>query len=200
VLCAVSILKGVPAWREASGEGWATCEYSMLPAATRPRQERDGRRGPPSGRSVEIQRIIGRALRAAIDLAAIPGITLQIDCDVLDADGSTRTAAITGAYVALRDAVAKGLDSGILPGNPLVRQIAAVSVGVVDGRPLLDLAYEEDSRAEFDCNVVGARDGALIEVQGTAEHGTIDRPRFDALLDLAAKGLAGLFRIQDGAV
>ena len=171
----------------------------MLPAATDPRQAREGRRSLPPGRSVEIQRLIGRALRAVLDLNSLPDLTIQIDCDVLDADGSTRAAAITGAYVALSEAIAHAMERGELPCNPLVGQVAAISVGLVEGIPMVDLTYEEDSRASFDATVVMTRDGRLVEVQGTAEAGPITRQAFDSLLDLAATRMEELFETQDSA-
>jgi ribonuclease PH len=200
IICTASILPGVPPWLEGTDRGWATGEYSMLPAATRPRHGRDGRRGPPSGRSVEIQRIIGRSIRAVLDLKAIAGLTVHVDCDVVDADGSTRAAAITGAYVALVDAVASGREEGLVPEDPIRDQIAAVSVGVVDGTPLVDLTYEEDCRAAFDFNLAVCASGGIVEAQGTAEGPPLPRERFDALVNLGLDAARRLLRCQDAAL
>jgi ribonuclease PH len=200
VLCAASASVGVPRWRKGSGLGWVTAEYAMLPSATNTRSDRESVKGRVGGRTHEISRLIGRSLRAAIDYRALGENTIVLDCDVLQADGGTRTAAITGAYVALADAVAHLKAEGALAGEPLVSSIAAVSVGIIDGVPRLDLPYEEDVRAETDMNVVMNGDGAFIEVQGTAEGAPFNRSELDALLALAEKGCADLTRLQRDAL
>ena len=200
VLCAASASVGVPRWRRDSGLGWVTAEYAMLPSATNTRSDRESVKGRIGGRTHEISRLIGRSLRAAIDYKALGENTIVLDCDVLQADGGTRTAAITGAYVALADAVATLREKGALAGDPLVSSIAAVSVGIIDGVPRLDLPYEEDVRAETDMNVVMTGDGKFIEVQGTAEAAAFDRAELDALLALAEKGCADLTRLQAEAL
>jgi ribonuclease PH len=200
VLCAASASEGVPRWRKGSGLGWVTAEYAMLPSATNTRSDRESVKGRIGGRTHEISRLIGRSLRAAIDYKALGENTIVLDCDVLQADGGTRTAAITGAYVALADAVAHLQGLGALAGDPLVSSIAAVSVGIVDGVPRLDLPYEEDVRAETDMNVVMTGEGAFIEVQGTAEGAAFTRTELDALLALAEKGCADLTRLQQEAL
>jgi ribonuclease PH len=191
VLCAASASEGVPRWRKGSGLGWVTAEYAMLPAATHTRSDRESVKGRVGGRTHEISRLVGRSLRAIVDDKAMGENTIQIDCDVLQADGGTRTAAITGAYVALVDACAALGVSGALTGS-----IAAVSVGIIDGVPRLDLPYEEDVRAETDMNVVMTGAGSYVEVQGTAEGAAFDRRELDALLGLAEKGCADLTEIQ----
>lgn len=201
VLCAASVQQGVPRWRKGSGLGWVTAEYAMLPRATLTRSDRESVRGKIGGRTHEISRLIGRSLRAAIDLSALGENSVALDCDVLQADGGTRTAAITGAYVALADAVAWLRDQGALARpEPLVKSIAAVSVGVIDGEPRLDLMYEEDVRAETDMNVVLTGTGDFIEVQGTAEGAPFHRAELDALLDLAVAGCVDLAQIQADAL
>jgi ribonuclease PH len=200
VLCAASASVGVPRWRKDSGLGWITAEYAMLPSATNTRSDRESVKGRIGGRTHEISRLIGRSLRAAIDYKALGENTIVLDCDVLQADGGTRTAAITGAYVALADAVAQLREKGALAGDPLVSSVAAVSVGIIDGVPMLDLPYEEDVRAETDMNVVMTGDGKFIEVQGTAEGAAFDRAELDALLVLAEKGCADLTRLQQEAL
>jgi len=202
VLCTVSALDGVPRWRKGSGLGWVTAEYAMLPRATNTRSDRESVKGKLGGRTQEISRLIGRSLRAAIDLRELGERTLALDCDVLQADGGTRTAAITGAYVALADSVSWLHEHGGLPApaRPLVASIAAVSVGVVDGEPTLDLCYEEDVRAHTDMNVVCTGDGRFVEVQGTAEGTPFDRATLDALVELAASGCAELTRLQESAL
>ncbi|HEY0738266.1 MAG TPA: ribonuclease PH [Herpetosiphonaceae bacterium] len=194
VLCSASIEAGVPAWLKGRGKGWLTAEYSLLPRAThtRTRRERNG----ASGRTQEIQRLIGRSLRAAIDLQLLGERTVTLDCDVLQADGGTRTAAITGAYVALAYAIQPLVKDGTLTASPLVTQIAAVSVGIVDGEPLLDLTYAEDSTAAVDCNIVQTGSGAFVEVQGTAEGQPFDRQQMDQMLDLGTKGIRELLLHQ----
>jgi ribonuclease PH len=195
VLCTASIEEGVPRWLKDSGRGWMTAEYSLLPASTGERTEREVRRGRPGGRTVEIQRLIGRALRAVTDFQALGERTLWLDCDVLQADGGTRCAAITGAYVAARRALERFGLGKTLPGS-----VAAVSVGIVDGTPLLDLEYEEDARAEVDMNVVITGDGKLVEVQATAEREAFSRESLDELLDLAAAGIETLTSAQQEAL
>ncbi|WP_149361152.1 ribonuclease PH [Lolliginicoccus suaedae] len=201
VMCTASIIEGVPRWKEGNGEGWLTAEYAMLPAATHSRSGRESVRGKVGGRTQEISRLIGRSLRACIDLKAIGPRTITIDCDVLQADGGTRTAAITGAFVALHDAITYlGAADALIDPKPLSCSIAAVSVGVIDGRVRLDLPYEEDSRAEVDLNVVATDAGTFVEIQGTGEGATFPRSTLDALLDLALKGCAELVQIQREAL
>jgi ribonuclease PH len=201
VLCAASVQQGVPRWRKGSGLGWVTAEYSMLPRATLTRNDRESVKGKIGGRTHEISRLIGRSLRAAIDLSALGENSISIDCDVLQADGGTRTAAITGAYVALSDAVAWLRDKGSLARpEPLINSLSAVSVGVIDGEPRLDLMYEEDVRAETDMNVVITGTGEFVEVQGTAEGVPFRRDELDALLDLAVAGCADLAQFQKAAL
>src|SRR6476661_2970158 len=185
---------------EGSGRGWVTAEYPILPPSTGQRKERDLKRGRPDGRSVEIQRLIGRSLRAVVDLEALGERSVYVDCDVLQADGGTRCAAITGGYVALRHGLAKLLEAGDLEREPLSGSIAAVSCGVVDGRTLLDLDYSEDSRAEVDANVVMSGEGGLVEVQATAERTPVSRASLDELLRLAENGIALLRTSQEAAV
>ncbi len=201
VLCAASVTEGVPRWRTGSGLGWLTAEYAMLPSATHTRSDRESVKGRVGGRTHEISRLIGRSLRASIDLRALGENTIALDCDVLQADGGTRTAAITGAYVALADAVTwlRAHDRLADP-QPLSCQVAAVSVGVVDGRVRLDLPYAEDSRAEVDTNVVATDAGTLIEVQGTGEGATFSRRTLDAMLDSALAGIAQLCAAQAEAL
>ncbi|MGL5811689.1 MAG: ribonuclease PH [Nocardioides sp.] len=196
VLCAASANEGVPRWRKGSGLGWVTAEYAMLPASTNTRSERESVRGRIGGRTHEISRLIGRSLRAVVDYRALGENTIVIDCDVLQADGGTRTASVTGAYVAMADAVAHLKGMGALTGQPLTGSVAAVSVGIVGGVPRLDLPYEEDVRAETDMNVVMTGTGSYVEVQGTAEGAPFARAELDALLALAAKGCADLSRAQ----
>ncbi|MCP2334925.1 ribonuclease PH [Actinomadura rupiterrae] len=200
VLCAASVQDSVPRWRRDSGLGWVTAEYAMLPRATHTRSDRESVKGRLGGRTQEISRLIGRSIRACIDFKALGENTVQLDCDVLQADGGTRTAAITGAYVALADAVSWMRERGLLKGDPLVTSVAAVSVGVIDGEARLDLEYTEDVRAETDMNVVCTGDGRFVEVQGTAEGAPFDRGELDALLDLAAGGCAELTRLQAEAL
>lgn len=197
VLCTASVEERTPPWLRGKGEGWVTAEYGMLPRATSERSQREAARGGQGGRTMEIQRLIGRSLRACVDRAALGERVITLDCDVLQADGGTRTAAITGAYVALADAVGYLSGKGALARpEPLVNSVAAVSVGVVDGQPRLDLMYEEDVRAETDMNVVVTGRGEFIEVQGTAENAPFNRAELDALLDLAVAGCASLTRLQ----
>ena len=200
VLCAASATTDVPRWRRGSGLGWVTAEYAMLPAATNTRSDRESVKGRIGGRTHEISRLVGRSIRAAIDFKALGENTIILDCDVLQADGGTRTAAITGAYVALADAVERLRADKALVGDPLRGSVAAVSVGVVDGVAMLDLCYEEDSAAEVDLNVVMTGDGRFVEVQGTAEGEPFERGRLDELLDVAAEGCAGLTLAQTMAL
>ena len=199
-MVAASVTEGVPRWRKGSGLGWVTAEYAMLPRATHDRSDRESVRGRIGGRTHEISRLIGRSLRAVVDYVALGENTIVIDCDVIQADGGTRTAAITGAYVALADAVSWLRHRGALAGEPLRDSVAAVSVGIVDGQCMLDLPYEEDSRAEVDLNVVMTGSGRFIEVQGTAEKEPFDRDAFNRLLDLGETGCARLTQIQRDAV
>ncbi|MDD7384906.1 MAG: ribonuclease PH [Actinomycetaceae bacterium] len=204
VLCVASFTPGVPRWRQDSGLGWVTGEYAMLPRATHDRSQRESVKGKPSGRTQEISRLLGRSLRAAVDMSALGENTIILDCDVLQADGGTRTAAITGGFVALAEAVAWGVTQGHIhakQGNPVLRHtISAVSVGIIDGTPMLDLPYEEDSRADTDMNIVAAGDGRIIEVQGTAEREPFSRLELGELLDLAEIGNRQLAALQRSAL
>ncbi len=202
VLCTASFTNGVPRWLTGKGRGWVTAEYAMLPRATNSRTDRESIKGRVGGRTHEISRLIGRSLRAVIDTKALGENTIVLDCDVLQADGGTRTAAITGAYIALVDAVEWGRTKGFIgrSARALTDSVAAVSVGIVDGVPLLDLAYSEDSRAETDMNVVATGRGLFVEVQGTAEGAPFDRRELDALLDLGLNGIAGLTVAQSTAL
>jgi ribonuclease PH len=200
VICTASHTDGVPKWLAGSGRGWVTAEYGMLPASTGERRQRDVTKGRPDGRTVEIQRLIGRSLRAVIDFSALRENTIYLDCDVLTADGGTRCASITGAYVALALACEALRGRGVLERSPLTGSLAAVSCGMVDGAALLDLDYAEDSNAEVDANVVMTGDGGLVEVQATAERTPLSRANLDALLALAAKGIAELQAAQERAV
>ena len=194
VLCAATIEEGVPAWRKGSHEGWVTAEYAMLPASTstRTRREQRGRKG----RSMEIERLIGRSLRTVVNMKALGEVTVTVDCDVIQADGGTRTASVTGAWVALHDALAHWVKAGRIPRIPLIGQVAAVSMGIVDGRCLLDLAYQEDSHAEVDMNLVGTATGTIVEIQGTGEQMAFSRDQLNQLLDLGQAGLATLLELQ----
>ena len=200
VLVAASVTEGVPRWRKGSGLGWVTSEYAMLPRATNTRTDRESVRGRIGGRTHEISRLIGRSLRAVIDYSALGENTIVIDCDVLEADGGTRTASITGAYVALADAVTWLRDRNLLTAEPLTGSVAAVSVGVIGGTPMLDLCYTEDSAADTDMNVVMSGDGRFVEVQGTAEGAPFDRQVLDQLLDLGAAGCRQLTGLQQAAL
>jgi ribonuclease PH len=200
VLVAASVDNRVPSFVKDSGRGWLTAEYSMLPRATHTRSAREVSQGKPSGRTAEIQRLIGRSLRAAFDLAAFPDRTLTLDCDVLQADGGTRTAAVTGAWVAANLAFSQLLLQGDITAWPVRDQTAAVSVGIVDGVPLLDLEYVEDQAAEVDMNVVATAGGALVEVQGTGEKRSFQRREMDALLDLAFAGIGEIVQAQNAAL
>src|SRR5258706_6578275 len=200
VICTVSIEDRVPPFLQGKGRGWLTAEYGMLPRATNTRSGREAARGKQSGRTQEIQRLIGRALRAVVDLGKMGERTLQIDCDVIQADGGTRTASITGAYVAVHDAVSHMLEKKLVAASPLLDSVAAVSVGIFQGMPVLDLDYTEDSACGTDMNVVMTGGGGLIEVQGTAEGSPFSRTEMDAMLDLAQKGIAQLISAQKAAL
>ncbi|MET0975955.1 MAG: ribonuclease PH [Leifsonia sp.] len=202
VLCTASFTNGVPRWMSGKGKGWVTAEYSMLPRSTNSRMDRESVKGKIGGRTHEISRLIGRSLRAVVDMKALGENTIVIDCDVLQADGGTRTAAITGAYVALVDALEWGREHKFIgqKAKPLVDSVAAVSVGIIDGTPMLDLAYTEDVRAETDMNIVVTGRGLFIEVQGTAEGAPFDRRELDALLDLGVAGGATLRDLQAGVL
>jgi ribonuclease PH len=196
VLCTASVEARVPPWLKGSGRGWVTAEYSMLPGSSPERVEREAARGRPSGRTQEIQRLIGRSLRAVTDLRLMPDVQVTVDCDVLQADGGTRTASICGGWIALHDACSRLVDRGVLSKHPVLQPCAAISVGVVDGTPLLDLEYSEDVRAEVDMNVVMTADDRFIEVQGTAEGLAFTRGDLDALLALASSGIAEIVAAQ----
>lgn len=196
VLCAATVEDTVPAFLRGTGKGWVTAEYSMLPRATATRTPREVTKGRQSGRTLEIQRLIGRSLRAVVDLASLGERSVIVDCDVLQADGGTRTASVTGACVAVCDAFAWLVATGRLPASPVRRRVAAVSVGVVDGEPRLDLEYAEDVRAGVDMNVVMTSEGRFVEVQGTGEHATFERRELDQLLELAAGGVRALLDAQ----
>ena len=196
VLVAASVTEGVPRWRKGTGIGWVTSEYAMLPRATNTRSDRESVKGRIGGRTHEISRLIGRSLRAIIDYSALGENTIVLDCDVLQADGGTRTASITGAYIALSDAVGWLRERDLLATEPLRGSVSAVSVGVVDGTPMLDLCYDEDAGADTDMNVVMSGAGAFVEVQGTAEKAPFERATLNALLDLAAVGCAQLTELQ----
>jgi ribonuclease PH len=200
VLCTASVEEKVPPHKRGSGEGWVTAEYGMLPRATHTRGDREAARGKQSGRTQEIQRLIGRSLRAVFDLKTLGERTIQLDCDVLQADGGTRTAAITGAYVAAMDAVAKLMTQGKLAATPIIGEVAAISVGIVERTPLLDLEYVEDVACDTDMNVVMTGKGHYIEVQGTAEGAAFTRQEMDELLRLAEKGIAELVLLQRAAL
>ena len=202
VLCVASFTPGVPRWLKDSGKGWVTSEYAMLPRATHTRSDRESVKGKLGGRTQEISRLVGRSLRGIVDTKALGENTIVIDCDVLQADGGTRTAAITGAYVALADAITWAKAQGHIKkdAQPLTDSVAAISVGIIDGTPMLDLCYEEDVRAETDMNVVCSGDGKFIEVQGTAEGKPFDRALLDSLLDLAVAGCAELTSLQKAAL
>ena len=200
VLCTASVEEKVPPHKRGSGEGWVTAEYGMLPRATHTRGDREAARGKQSGRTQEIQRLIGRSLRAVFDLKALGERTIQLDCDVLQADGGTRTAAITGAFIAAQDAVNKLLASGKLVASPILGPVAAISVGIVQGIPVLDLDYSEDVTCDTDMNVVMTGAGHYVEVQGTAEGVAFTRAEMDQLLRLAEKGIAELVELQQAAL
>lgn len=200
VMCTASVEDRVPRFKKDSGEGWLTAEYSMLPSATAERMPRESMRGKVKGRTHEISRLVGRSLRAAIDLKALGESTIALDCDVLQADGGTRTASITGAYVALADALTYLEAEGLVSKNALLPPVAAVSVGLIDGHVCLDLPYEEDSRAEVDMNVVMTESGEFVEIQGTGEHSTFSREHLMQFMDAAEKGCSELIRAQKEAL
>ena len=200
VLCTASVEEKVPGHKKGSGEGWVTAEYGMLPRSTHTRSEREAARGKQSGRTQEIQRLIGRSLRCVFDLRLLGERTIHLDCDVLQADGGTRTAAITGAFVAAQDAVSQLMAQGKLSVSPIRDQVAAISVGMVQGTALLDLEYTEDSACDTDMNVVMTGSGHFVEVQGTAEGAAFSRQQLDALLELAAKGIGELIALQKQSV
>jgi ribonuclease PH len=200
VLCTASIEERIPPWLKGKGEGWITAEYGMLPRSTGTRMGREAARGKQGGRTMEIQRLIGRSLRAAIDLKALGERQIMIDCDVIQADGGTRTASITGGFVALHEAMSHLLDKGLIKKNPLYGMVASVSVGIYEGTPVLDLDYAEDSTAETDMNVVMNDAGHFIEVQGTAEGHAFRRDELDSMLDLAQSGISDLITAQKAAL
>lgn len=200
VLCVASFTEGVPRWLKGSGKGWVTAEYAMLPRATDSRSQRESVKGKLGGRTHEISRLIGRSLRAVIDMDQLGENTIVLDCDVLQADGGTRTAAITGAYVALHDAITWATEHKLITKNPLTGSVAAVSVGIVDGEPRLDLHYDDDVNADTDMNIVMTGDGKYIEVQGTAEGDPFDRALLDQLLALGAQGCDDLTKLQSSAL
>lgn len=196
VLCTASVLEDVPRWLKNTGKGWVTAEYSLLPGSTPDRAPREAAKGKQSGRTQEIQRLIGRSLRTVTHLEHMPDVSITVDCDVLQADGGTRTAAICGGYVALHDALTRLVQRGTLTTHPLSDAVAAISVGVIDGVPMLDLPYEEDARADTDMNVVMTGSGGFVEIQGTAEQAPFSRDELDALLDLARTGIAAIVDAQ----
>ena len=198
VLCTASVSEGVPPWRERSGSGWVTAEYAMLPRATHTRSRRE--RSGPKGRTQEIQRLIGRSLRSVVDMKVMGQHTITIDCDVMQADGGTRTASITGACVALELATRWMISEGLVERSPIRERVAAVSVGIVDGLPCLDLDYREDSKAQVDMNLVGTESGALVEIQGTAEGDPFPRPQLDQMIDLGMAGIETLLAAQERAL
>lgn len=200
VLCTASVVEKVPSFMKGKGEGWVTAEYGMLPRSTHSRMDREAAKGKQSGRTQEIQRLIGRSLRAVVDLRALGERTIHLDCDVIQADGGTRTASITGAYVALADAVQVLLSKGLISQNPIRTAVAAISVGIVNGQALLDLDYNEDSGCDTDMNVVMTGQGGIVEVQGTAEGEPFSRAQFDQLLSLADQGIQSLLQLQAAAL
>lgn len=200
VICTASVVNSVPSFLRGKGQGWLTAEYGMLPRSTGTRMDREAARGKQQGRTIEIQRLIGRSLRAAVDLNALGENTIHVDCDVIQADGGTRTASITGAWVALADAIAHLKAADKVTGEPLKRAIASVSVGIYQGVPVLDLDYPEDSAADTDMNVVMGNDGGIIEIQGTAEAEPFTEAEFGAMLTLAKQGIADLHRLQQEAL
>jgi ribonuclease PH len=196
VLCTASVETDVPRWLKGTGKGWVTAEYSMLPGATPERNNREAAKGKQSGRTQEIQRLIGRSLRSVTRLELLADLSITVDCDVLQADGGTRTASICGGYVALHDAITRCQQAGLVSEHALSDLVAAVSVGIIDGVPMLDLPYEEDSRADTDMNVVMTGAGSFVEIQGTAEHAAFSRAELDALLDLASDGIGRIHEAQ----
>jgi ribonuclease PH len=197
VLCTASVDDDIPRWLKGRGRGWVTAEYSLLPGSSPERVSREAAKGKQSGRTQEIQRLIGRALRSVTDLEAMPDVQIVVDCDVIQADGGTRTASICGGYVALHDALARLVGMGRLPAHPITERLAAISVGIVDAVPVLDLPYVEDSKAEVDMNVVMTSSGRFVEVQGTAEGTPYSRSELDTMLDLAQKGIAEIIELQE---
>jgi len=197
VLCTASVDDDIPRWLKGRGRGWVTAEYSLLPGSSPERVTREAAKGKQSGRTQEIQRLIGRSLRSVTDLEAMPDVQIVVDCDVLQADGGTRTASICGGYVALHDALTRLVGVGRLPAHPITDALAAISVGIVDGVPLLDLPYVEDSKAEVDMNVVMTGSGRFVEVQGTAEGAPYSRSELDTMLDLAQKGIGEIVELQE---
>ena len=200
VLCTASVEERIPPWLKGSGKGWVTAEYSMLPGSSPERVGREAARGKQSGRTQEIQRLIGRSLRAAIDLRLMPDVQITVDCDVLQADGGTRTASICGGWIALHDACSRLVGAGTIAKHPILQPCAAISVGIIDGTPMLDLEYSEDVRAEVDMNVVMTGDGRFVEVQGTAEGVAFTRTELDALLGLAEGGIEEIIAAQQEMV
>lgn len=200
VICTASVSEKLPPFLRNQGRGWVTAEYSMLPRATEERNIREAAKGKLSGRTMEIQRLIGRSLRACIDLKALGERSITVDCDVIQADGGTRTASITGGFVAMAIAINKLMDQGKLKENPIIANIAAISVGMVDGRPMLDLKYTEDSAADVDMNVIMNTEGRFVEVQGTGEESTYSRAELNSMLDLAEKGIYELIEAQNIAI
>ena len=200
VLCTASVLERVPPHKKGSGEGWVTAEYGMLPRSTHTRSDREAARGKQTGRTQEIQRLIGRAMRSVFNLEILGERTIHLDCDVLQADGGTRTAAITGSYVAARDAINHLLKTGVLKQDPIIDSVAAISVGIYQGQPVLDLDYPEDSSCDTDMNVVMTGKGGMIEIQGTAEGAAFSRTELVALLDLAEQGIGELSKLQTQAL
>jgi len=200
VLCTASVLERVPPHKKGSGEGWVTAEYGMLPRSTHTRSDREAARGKQTGRTQEIQRLIGRAMRSVFNLEILGERTIHLDCDVLQADGGTRTAAITGSYVAARDAINHLLKTGVLKQDPIIDSVAAISVGIYQGQPVLDLDYPEDSSCDTDMNVVMTGKGGMIEIQGTAEGAAFSRTELIELLDLAEQGIAELSKLQTQAL
>jgi len=197
VLCTASVDENVPRWLKGRGSGWVTAEYSLLPGSSPERVTREAAKGKQSGRTQEIQRLIGRSLRSVTDLEAMPDVQIVVDCDVIQADGGTRTASICGGYVALHDALTRLIGLGRLPTHPITERLAAISVGIVDAVPVLDLPYVEDSKAEVDMNVVMTSGGRYVEVQGTAEGAPYSRTELDTMLDLAQKGIAEIIELQE---
>lgn len=196
VICTATVDENTPRWMKDSGKGWVTAEYGMLPRSTNSRMGRESARGKQGGRTMEIQRLIGRSLRAAVDLEKLGERTITLDCDVIQADGGTRTASISGAFVALSDAISHLMESGTLSESPIIHNVASVSVGIYQGQPVLDLDYAEDSNAETDMNVVMTENGGFIEVQGTAEGTPYSRSQMDAMLSLAEKGINEIIKVQ----
>ena len=196
VICTASVRKDVPAFLLGSGKGWITAEYGMLPGSTNTRMNREAAKGKITGRTAEIQRLIGRSLRAVVDLTILDGYTILLDCDVIQADGGTRTASITGACLALHDAFLKMLENNDIPRNPLKEWVAAISIGIIDGKPVLDLSYEQDSQAEVDLNIVMTESGKFVEIQGTAEQSPFSEEQLTTMLRIAGKSIKQLIKEQ----